>query len=205
MHVRHSLPPFISIGLFQKKVIYFKLSSLEISQICATPLRNYKIKNPITKENPHDFINPRKSTSFSFLIDSGISAYYFQYPLKFHVLKSPCLFFFPSIFRTFFYGCFWLFIPVMRFLFLICYNSLIAKTTLKQHVTFTIFTEISGEKISHVGEVLSQRDVFPTCSRISGFTTGKKSIKHSFNIPCQSMKTTHFIHFTHLSFFTSLP
>ena len=37
-------------------------------------------------------ITPRKSTSF--LIDSGISACFFQYPLKFHVLNSPYLFFF---------------------------------------------------------------------------------------------------------------
>ena len=45
-------------------------------------------------ENPHDFffITPRKSTSF--LIDSGISACFLQYPLKFHVLNSPYLVFF---------------------------------------------------------------------------------------------------------------
>ena len=35
--------------------------------------------------------------------------------------------FFHSIFRTPFHGCFWLFLPVLWFLFLICYNSLIAK------------------------------------------------------------------------------
>ena len=29
------------------------------------------------------------------------------------------------------------------------------KQKIKQHIAFTIFTEISGEKISHVGEVLS--------------------------------------------------
>ena len=42
-------------------------------------------------ENSHDFflINPIKSTSF--LTDSGSSAYFFQYPLKFHVLNSPYL------------------------------------------------------------------------------------------------------------------
>ena len=37
-------------------------------------------------------ITPTKSTCF--LIDSGISACFFQYPLKFHVLNSPYLFFF---------------------------------------------------------------------------------------------------------------
>ena len=43
-------------------------------------------------ENPHEFffITPWKSTSF--LIDYGISACFFQYPLKFHSLNSPYLF-----------------------------------------------------------------------------------------------------------------
>ena len=45
-------------------------------------------------ENPHDFflITSRKWTSF--LTDSVISACFFQYPLKFHVLNSPYLVFF---------------------------------------------------------------------------------------------------------------
>ena len=35
---------------------------------------------------------------------------------------------FHSIFRTTFHGCFWLFIPILWFSFLICYNLLIVKT-----------------------------------------------------------------------------
>ena len=44
-------------------------------------------------ENPHDLflITPRKPTTS--LIASGISACFFQYPLKFHVLNSPYLVF----------------------------------------------------------------------------------------------------------------
>ena len=118
IHVRHSLPPFMSIGLFQEKFwkvvgwwykyisektlgIYIfvtlplenKLSPLEIPQICATPVGDSKPKNPGPMQNPHDFflITPRKSTSF--LIDPGISAFFFQYPLKFHILNSLCFFF----------------------------------------------------------------------------------------------------------------
>ena len=47
-------------------------------------------------ENPHELflISPRKSTAF--LIDSGISAWFFQYPLKFHLLNFPYLFFFSN-------------------------------------------------------------------------------------------------------------
>ena len=112
--MRHSVPPFMSIGLFQKKSkegmgwwymyisekalgiyiyvtlpLWNKLSPLKIPQICATPLGNCKTKNPRTMENPHDFflINPRKSTL-------KISACLFKYPLKFHVLSSPYLVFF---------------------------------------------------------------------------------------------------------------
>ena len=42
-------------------------------------------------ENRYDFllITPRKYTSFS--TDSEISSCFFQYPLKFYVLNSPCL------------------------------------------------------------------------------------------------------------------
>ena len=94
IHVRHSLPSFISIGLFQKKIqrggeglmIYTnflkkplgiyrcftlplenKLSLLEIPHIRAPPLRNSKTKNPRTIENPHDFflITHRKIHFFS--------------------------------------------------------------------------------------------------------------------------------------------
>ena len=74
----HSLPPFMSIGLFQKNskggvdidtylkkalgICIFvtlplenKLSLLEIPQICATPFGNSKTKNLRPIENPHDF------------------------------------------------------------------------------------------------------------------------------------------------------
>ena len=55
----------------------------------ATLLGNSKTKNPRTMENPHDFflITPRKSPL-------KISACFFKYPLKFHVLSSPYLVFF---------------------------------------------------------------------------------------------------------------
>ena len=54
----------------------------------------HPLESPRPMEIPHDFflVTPRKSTSF--LIDSGISACFFQYPLKFHVLHSPICFFF---------------------------------------------------------------------------------------------------------------
>ena len=117
MHVRHSLPPIMSTGLFQKKFkegvcwwyiyiseitlgififvtlpLWNKFSPLKNPKICATPLGNSNTKNPRPLENPHDFflITPRKSTSF--LIDSGIFACFLQYPLKFHVLNTPYLF-----------------------------------------------------------------------------------------------------------------
>ena len=119
MHVRHSLPPFMSIGLFQEKskegvgwwYIYIsektlgiyifvtlplenKLSPLEISQICATPIENCNTRHLRPMENAHEFfyIAPRKSTSFS--IDFGLSACFFQYPFKFHVLNPRICFFF---------------------------------------------------------------------------------------------------------------
>ena len=71
-----------------------KLSPLEIPKICATPLGNSKINKLRTMENVHDFflITPRKSTSL--LLYSGISACFFQYPFKFHVLNPPNFFFF---------------------------------------------------------------------------------------------------------------
>ena len=67
---------------------------MEIPEICAALLGNSKTKNPRPKKNPHDFflITTRKSTSF--LTDSGISAGFFQYPLKLRVLNSPYLAFF---------------------------------------------------------------------------------------------------------------
>ena len=40
--------------------------------------------------------------------------------------------------------------------------------------------------------------------RVSGSTTGKKSIKDSFIGPCQPIKATYFTHFTYLAFFTTL-
>ena len=67
---------------------------LEIPQICATPLGNSKTKNPRPMENPHDFFLITPIKSISFLVDSGSSACFFQYPLKFHVLSSPYLVFF---------------------------------------------------------------------------------------------------------------
>ena len=44
-------------------------------------------------ENPHDFFLITPSRPTCFLIDSGISACFFQYHLKFHVLNSPYLIF----------------------------------------------------------------------------------------------------------------
>ena len=70
-----------------------KLSSLEIPLICATPLGNSKTKNSKPMENPHDFFLITRGKSISFLIDFGISAGFFQYPLNFHVLNSPYVFF----------------------------------------------------------------------------------------------------------------
>ena len=60
----------------------------EIPQICATPLGNSKTKNVRPMENQHDFfwITHRK---FSFLIDSGIFACFFQCPSKFYLLNPP--------------------------------------------------------------------------------------------------------------------
>ena len=53
--------------------------------------------------------------------------------------------------RAHFYGCFWLFIPVLQFSFLICYNSLIAKTedkaqfqhSLSIHENYTFYTHLN--------------------------------------------------------------
>ena len=82
------------IYIFATLPLENKLLPLEIPQLCATLLGNSKIKNLRPMKNPHDFflITPRKSTSF--LIDSGISVCFFQYPLRFHVLNSPYLAFF---------------------------------------------------------------------------------------------------------------
>ena len=117
MHVRQSLLPFMRIGLFQKNskegvgwwyiyiskknpwnlyichfILRKKASPLEIPQICATPHGNSKTKNLRPMENPDDFflITPRKFASS--LIDSGISACFFQYPFKFHYLNTPFFF-----------------------------------------------------------------------------------------------------------------
>ena len=46
-------------------------------------------------------------------------------------------------------------------------------------------------------QVLLQRTIFHMSGSISGSASSKKSIKHSFSVPCQPMKTTHF---THLAF-----
>ena len=67
-----------------------KLSPLEISQICATPLRNSKMKYPRPTENPHDFFLITYIKSTSFFIDSQTPACFFQYPLKFHALNFAC-------------------------------------------------------------------------------------------------------------------
>ena len=88
----------LEIYIFVTSPLENKLSPLEITQICATPLGSSKTKNLRPMENPHDvfLITFRKSTSF--LIDSGISAYFFQNPFKFHVLNpSICFFFWNSV------------------------------------------------------------------------------------------------------------
>ena len=88
MHVKHSLPPFMSIELFQEKskegvgwwYIYISEKTLGIYIFVTLPLENKLSALEIWKfeENRHDFfwITPRKSISF--LIDSGIYAYFFQ-------------------------------------------------------------------------------------------------------------------------------
>ena len=85
-----------ALGIYRIVIwpLEYKLSPLEIPQICATRLRNSKNKNPKQMENPHEFflITPRKPISF--LINSGKTACFFQYPLKFHILNSSCLVFF---------------------------------------------------------------------------------------------------------------
>ena len=68
----------------------------QIPQIFATPHRNSKTKHPRPIENPHGFflITPRKSTSC--LIDSGISACFFQ-PLWNSMSSTPSVCFFSGI------------------------------------------------------------------------------------------------------------
>ena len=85
------------IYIFVNLSLENKLSPLEIPQMCATPLGNSKTKNLRPMENPHNFflITYRKSTSF--FIDSGISASFFQYSFKFHVLNPQYLLFFSGI------------------------------------------------------------------------------------------------------------
>ena len=90
---------YIYIYTFLKKPLEFIYLSLYPKRTSFHPwkFQNFELhplEIPRPMENPHDFflITPRKSTSF--LIDSGISACFFQYPLKFHVLNSPYLFFF---------------------------------------------------------------------------------------------------------------
>ena len=120
MNVRHSLPPLISIGLFQKKsketppppprslrvgvddIYIFLKKLLEFIDLSLYPCLKktsfhdwlfHKLvlhpKNQRPIENSHDFflITPRKSTSF--LIDSGISACFFQYFLNFMSSTAP--------------------------------------------------------------------------------------------------------------------
>ena len=79
----------LGIYIFVTLALENNLSALVIPQICVTPLGDSKTKNPRPMKNPHNFfsITPRKSTSF--LIDSEISACFFQCPLKFHILNSP--------------------------------------------------------------------------------------------------------------------
>ena len=97
IHFIHFWKKNFWIYIFVTLPLTNKLSPLEVPQICATPLGNSKTKNLRPMENPLNFflITPRKSTSF--LIDSGISACFFQYPLKFNVLNSPYLTFFSGI------------------------------------------------------------------------------------------------------------
>ena len=123
MHVRHSLPPLMSIGLFQEKFkegvgwwwyIYIYIHFLKnpwnlhighftlrkqaftpgnSTSLCYTPWK-FQDQKSKTNEHPHNFFSITPKKSFSFLIDSGISACFFQYPLKFNVLNSPYLTFF---------------------------------------------------------------------------------------------------------------
>ena len=87
------------IYTFLKKSLGLIYLSLYPYKISFHPWKFHKfvlhpLEIPGPKENPHDFflITPRKSTSF--LTDSGISAGFFQYLLKLHVLNSPYLAFF---------------------------------------------------------------------------------------------------------------
>ena len=83
------------INIFVTLPLENKLSPLEIPQIWTTSLGNSKTKNLESMENSHDFflITPRKSSYF--LIDSGISAWFFQYSFKFHLFNFiPPLYFF---------------------------------------------------------------------------------------------------------------
>ena len=84
----------LEIYIFVTLPLENKLSPLEISQICATPIENCNTRHLRPMENAHEFfyITPRKSTSFS--IDFGLSACFFQYPFKFHVLNPRICFFF---------------------------------------------------------------------------------------------------------------
>ena len=52
--------------------------------------------------------------------------------------------------------------------------------------------------------VYLQRAIFHRCCRISRPAMGKKNIKHSFNVPYQLMKTTHFTHLVVLLHFPQL-
>ena len=116
MHVRHSLPPFMSIGLFRKKFKdgrglrhkYFfrkktfeiytfitlslenKVSPLEIAYIFGKPFRNSKTETPRPMENLHDFFLITPGKPISFLIDSGISACYF-FNTPWNSMPSTCL------------------------------------------------------------------------------------------------------------------
>ena len=83
----------IRIYIFVTLFLQINLSPRKIPHICATPLGNSKTKTPRPIENSHDLflITPTKTTCF--LIDSEISACFFQYTLKFHVLNSPYLIF----------------------------------------------------------------------------------------------------------------
>ena len=70
-------------------------NSLEfISPLCATPLINFKAKNPRPMENPHDFflITSRKSTSF--FNQFWHFCMLFLIPFEIPCPNSPCLGFF---------------------------------------------------------------------------------------------------------------
>ena len=94
---------YIYIYTFLKKPLEFIYLSLYPQKTSFHPWKFHKfLLHPLEIPRPKIqdqwkihmtfLITPRKSTSF--LIDSGISACFFQYPLKFHVLNSPYLFFF---------------------------------------------------------------------------------------------------------------